>query len=138
MRLDTRITTPSIKDLRIFSIVLFILLAGISIWQLILGRQTLGIIFGAASIIVMALLLLKIDLLIPVYKSLVIISRAISLVLTPVIFGLIYYLIFTPMGLLMRLFRNDPLDKNFKKQSSSFWIDRKDKTLNPSDYERQY
>ena len=138
MKLDTKVNTPSTKDLRIFSLALFILLAGLALWQLFLERLVPTIILGSISVLVLALTLIKIDLMIHPYRVLLILSRAISLVLTPIIFGIIYYLLFTLMGLLMRLFHYDPLDKKFNKQSPTYWIVREDNLTDSTRYEKQY
>ena len=44
--------------------------------------------------------------------------------LSHVVLGLIYYLVFTPFGLIMRLFRYDPLARRFEAQTASYWQTR--------------
>ncbi len=43
-------------------------------------------------------------------------------IMTPVIMGLIYYLVITPIGLIMRIAGKDLLDQRIDKNASSYWI----------------
>jgi len=45
-------------------------------------------------------------------------------IVSPIVLGIMFYLVITPIGLLMRAFGKDPLRLAFDKQSSSYWIDR--------------
>ena len=54
--------------------------------------------------------------------------------ISPIVIGLIYFVILTPIGLLMRLFNKDLLNLKFSKESS-YWIKRETK-LNSMD--KQY
>jgi hypothetical protein len=40
------------------------------------------------------------------------------------VMGLLFYLTVTPTGLLMRLFRKDPLRLRFDPEAKSYWIER--------------
>jgi hypothetical protein len=45
-------------------------------------------------------------------------------IVSPVVTSLLFYLVVTPIGLLMRLFGQDPLRLRFDRQSVSYWIER--------------
>jgi len=45
-------------------------------------------------------------------------------VVNPLVMGLLFYLTVTPTGLLMRLFRKDPLRLRFDPEAKSYWIER--------------
>ncbi len=45
-------------------------------------------------------------------------------VTTPIIMGLLFYLVITPVGILMRLFKNDPLKLRYNLAVKSYWIQR--------------
>jgi hypothetical protein len=55
---------------------------------------------------------------------------------TRVILVVLFYLIFTPMGLLMRLFRVDLLER--KNKAGTCWKKKEKGTFNPLDYERRF
>ena len=42
--------------------------------------------------------------------------------ISPLVMGIIFYLIVTPIGLLMRLFRKDILNLKYNTNSKSYWI----------------
>lgn len=60
------------------------------------------------------------------------ISRAISVISLVIVF----YLIFTPIAILLRLFGRDLLNKKIDKHASSCWIKRKDNVFSKESYER--
>ena len=58
-------------------------------------------------------------------------------VLNPLLLGLIYFLIFTPLGLLLRLFARDEL-KIRHRDTSTYWIVRSESDVTPSSFTRQF
>jgi len=48
---------------------------------------------------------------------------------------IIFYLVFTPIGLVMRLCGVDPLERKINKKEKSYW---KKKELSKPNYERQF
>jgi hypothetical protein len=44
---------------------------------------------------------------------------------TPVVIGLMFYLVFTPIGFLYRLLGRDPLRLSFAKNDKTYWIERR-------------
>ena len=56
---------------------------------------------------------------------------------TRVILTLFFYLVLTPVGFVMRLFR-DPLDRSLDDRSASQWVKRELQPLEPNRYERQF
>ncbi|MBN1231856.1 MAG: hypothetical protein JXA60_00690 [Candidatus Coatesbacteria bacterium] len=53
-----------------------------------------------------------------------------------IILGLLYYLVFTPFGLLLRLFGKNTL--SFKNEDNTYWIKRKSTTFSKEDFRKQY
>lgn len=45
-------------------------------------------------------------------------------VVSPLVLGIMFFLVLTPTGLLMRLLGKDPLRLRFDKDAASYWIDR--------------
>ena len=54
-----------------------------------------------------------------------------------IILGAFFYLFMTPLGLLMRLFR-DPLKLRFDNQETSNWIRRPQQPVDPNRYRQQF
>ncbi len=57
---------------------------------------------------------------------------------TRLILFIIYYLIFTPIGLALRIFKIDLLDRKIDRNKKSYWLQKPHKEFNPLDYERQF
>lgn len=57
---------------------------------------------------------------------------------TRLILFIIFYLIFTPIGLGMRLFGVDLLDRKIDKNKDSYWRRKEKKEFNLLDYERRF
>lgn len=45
-----------------------------------------------------------------------------SRIVSPIVMGILFYLTVTPVGLVMRAFRSDPLRKSFDADAPSYWI----------------
>lgn len=45
-------------------------------------------------------------------------------IINPLVLGLVYLVVITPIGFLLRLSGKDPMARNLKNDSSSYWIDR--------------
>jgi hypothetical protein len=52
------------------------------------------------------------------------VTHPIGLVVSHVVLAVVYYVALTPIGLVMRLFRYDPLARRFDRGAGSYWIDR--------------
>lgn len=57
---------------------------------------------------------------------------------TRLISSIIFYLIFTAIGMVIKLFGFDLLDRNIDKNKKSYWHKKETKIFNPLDYERQF
>ncbi len=58
-------------------------------------------------------------------------------IVTHVILALIYYLVFTPIGLAMRLLGKDPMNRNLEPETKSYWIEHRSDE-DPARYFRQF
>ena len=45
-------------------------------------------------------------------------------IVSPIVTGLVFYLVFTPMGVLMRMCGKDPLRLRFESNKNSYWMER--------------
>jgi len=72
----------------------------------------------------------------PAYLAWMRLAFILSWVNTRIILAVLFYLIFTPIGLLMRLFRIDLLER--KKQPGSYWKKKEKVEFDPLNYERRF
>ena len=59
-------------------------------------------------------------------------------IISPLILGIIYFGIFTPFGLFLRLLGRDELDLNKNKFSKSFWKNKSQDQLISNSFENQF
>jgi len=76
--------------------------------------------------------------LIPVYRAWMACAIVLSWINTRVILLIVFYLIFTPVGLVMRLVKKDLLDRKIDKKKESYWIKKEHRAFEPVEYERMY
>lgn len=134
---------PSAKDLRGFGWVILIGFGLIGLlkafwpfaWLLhpnfYAGMFLLG---GAVLIGVPAILGWRIVL--PAYWAWMGLALVLHKIMFPVMFGTFYYLVFFPIGLIMRLIGHDPLRLK-RRHTDSYWT-ALENPESPEDYERQY
>lgn len=72
----------------------------------------------------------------PVYIVWMSLAFILGWVNTRVILAIMFYLILTPVGLFMRLFRVDLLER--KKKEGTYWKNKKMLEFNPLNYERRF
>ncbi len=59
----------------------------------------------------------------PIYLAITILSYPIGFVLSYVILGVVFYLIIAPIGVVLRLFGNDPLERGILTEAETYWVD---------------
>ena len=79
----------------------------------------------------------------PVFMRLVFLGMSyaawpIGFVVSHVILALVYYLVMTPIGLVMRLFGYDPMTRKRDSTGGSLWIERSTSDRGPESYFRQF
>ena len=66
------------------------------------------------------------------------IAHALGWFNTRLLLGIVFYVIFTPIALVLRLLRVDMLDRRIEPDRPSYWHRRENPELKPEDYERQF
>ena len=105
-----------------FGILFFIIFLLIALWPLLNSEFIRMWALGIASIF-LVLGLINSKILTPVKKSWIKLGEILGKIIAPIVMGLIYFLIITPIGLLMRLVGKDVLNLKFNK-NDSYWIKR--------------
>jgi hypothetical protein len=140
--------TPDQKQLRNFGIAgffVFSLLGGLILWRksifgFALSDETasetaIGLIIAAFVCTILSVM--APGLLRPFYLGLTLITLPIGLVLSPLVMGFLYFGVFTPLGIAMRLTGWDPLERKLEPHAASYWIKREVKRT-PASYFNQY
>lgn len=97
------------------------------------GNHPLGIGLWVAAVVVPVL-----GWLVPAFMRLVFLGMSyaafpIGFVVSHVILAAVYYLVLTPVGLVMRLLGHDPMGRRFDREAATYWIERE-----PVDDARRY
>lgn len=111
-----------------FGIVFFIVFLLIAVWPLIDG-QSLRVWSLIVSLIFLVLGLLNSKLLNPLNLAWVKFGKILGKIVAPIVMGVIYFIIITPIGLFLRLIGKDLLQTKFSK-NNSYWIKR-EKNIGP-------
>lgn len=73
-----------------------------------------------------------------IYKTWMRIAHVIGLINSKILFTLVFYVIFTPVGLFMKLMGKDLLDARIDKTKNSYWIKRDRIPVKLEQYEKQF
>ena len=107
-----------------FGILFFVVFLGLGLWPLTNDNNP-NIYLIIISIIFLILGLLNSKLLSPLNSFWIKFGELLGKIIAPVIMAIIYFLILTPISLMVRLFGKDLLGVKFSKQLKTYWIKRK-------------
>ncbi len=110
-----------------FGILFFIIFLLIALWPLI-NSGSIKLWALVIALIFLVLGIINSKILTPVKKSWIKLGEILGKIIAPIVMGFIYFIIITPIGLLMRLIGKDVLNLKFNK-NESYWIKRA-KSLN--------
>ena len=138
---DTRLQLPSERTrLRRFGVTV-----GLAFWvlgALLLWRHRawlpLPALFGGLGAALLLLGGLAPALLRPIEWAWMKLANALGWVMTRVVLGLIFLLVFTPAGLIRRLLGKDPLELRLDRRAASYWHARSDADRSPGRMEKMF
>lgn len=125
------------SDLRKFGITVGFVI-GIIGGVLLLRGKDFYLYFFIVSIILVISGLLFPRLLLPIQKAWMTIAVVIGWFMTRLILSILFFLVFTPIGLIARLLGKEFLELNIDRSRDSYWIYREEKPFDRKDYERQF
>jgi hypothetical protein len=111
----------------------FLLLGAMCFWR---GRIEPARLFGAVGGTLLLLGALLPTVLLPVQRAWMSMALAISKVTTPLLLGVMYFGVITPVGLARRLLGRDPLKA--PASNRSLWVDRHSEARQQANMERQF
>ena len=132
MNLDN-VKIPSNRRFGLFFSIIFSL---IFLYIFFVYKNSYSFIFIIVAITFFLVSILKPIILKPLNISWMYFGFALGRVFNPIILGVVFFFIVTPIGLIMKIIQRDEL-KIKKKKSSSFWLIA-NKTNNESNFEKQF
>lgn len=114
---------PDARQLRSFGIISLIASAVISFVLHFLMRTSarLSLVMFAAGLVIFLLSLFSLRLTRMIYQGLMIITLPISFAVSFLLLAALYFLLLTPLGLVFRLIKRDPLNRKFDTDAQSYW-----------------
>lgn len=107
-----------------FGLVFFVIFIIIALWPL-LNDGNIRIWSIIVSIIFLILGLLNSKILTPFNKLWMRLGALLGLIVSPIVMGVVYFGIITPIGLIMKLFGKDVLNLKLDKNKKTYWTLKK-------------
>ena len=111
----------------------FLVLGGIALWR---GRELpTQILWGLGGLLILGAALLPAKLK-PVERAWMAMALQISKVMTPIVMGIVYFLVLTPIALVMRSTKGNPLVH--RTNATGYWFTKGEGQDAKSDMRRQF
>jgi len=107
-----------------FGLVFFVIFIIIALWPL-LNDGNIRIWSIIVSIIFLILGLLNSKILTPFNKLWMRLGTLLGIIVSPIVMGVVYFGIITPIGLIMKLFGKDVLNLKLDKNKKTYWTLKK-------------
>jgi hypothetical protein len=111
---------------RSFGLLFFIVFIVVGLWPVIKG-ETANIYLILISLFFLIFGLINSKILSPFNKAWIKFGEILGLIIAPIIMALVYFLVLTPISIIVRIFGKDLLGLKFNKKQDTYWIDRKKK-----------
>lgn len=129
------------KTLRSFGLVVGGVLLALALYLIWKGGWTLGpgsLGTGSIGALLAALGLISPGLLAPVYPVWMALALVLGTIMTTVLLTLVFYLVVSPIGLLMRLAGKDPMSRKPDPTLATYWIERSPESNDVKRMEKYY
>ena len=113
---------PDRKTLRQFAGLWLVVFGGMALWQaLVRGRPSLGLSIGALALVVGVAGLTRPEWVRLIYVGWMVLAFPIGWTVSHIMLGILFYGLFTPIGLVFRLIGRDPLQRGRRPGVESYW-----------------
>ena len=112
-----------ISSNRNFGLVFFIIFVIVSLWPLTY-EGPIRIWTVIISLVFLILGLMNSKLLTPLNKLWFKFGMILGAIVVPVVMGVVFFLVVTPIGLVMKIMGRDLLNKKYDKKKRTYWIKR--------------
>ena len=108
---------------RSFGLLFFIVFIVVGLWPITKG-ETANIYLILISLFFLIFGLINSKILSPFNKAWIKLGEILGLIIAPIIMALVYFIILTPISLILRMFGKDLLGLKFMKKKDTYWIKR--------------
>ena len=107
-----------------FGLLFFVVFLILGLWPLKNG-ESLNFYFITVSVVFLILGSLNSKFLSPLNKSWIKLGEILGVIIAPIVMALVYFVILTPVSIIVRVFGKDLLGLKFLKKKDTYWIKRK-------------
>ena len=108
---------------RSFGLLFFIVFIVVGLWPITKG-ETANIYLILISLFFLIFGLINSKILSPFNKAWIKLGEILGLIIAPIIMALVYFIILTPISLIVRMLGKDLLGLKFLKKQDTYWIKR--------------
>jgi hypothetical protein len=128
-------TSPKkLRDFGITFFVILVLIGGILIYK---GRPAGFVITGVGALFLLAGIWAK-GILKPLHAIWMTFAVVLGFFMSRIILSILFYLVLTPIGLVVRLFGKDLLSQRWDQEAESYWIKKEREPFDRKRYEKLY
>tara|TARA_B100000900_G_C20596312_1_gene723536 strand:+ start:2444 stop:2860 length:417 start_codon:yes stop_codon:yes gene_type:complete len=129
----SEIELPSNKKFGYFFTLIFLIITG---YFFLNKSLNLAYVFATISITLFFITITKADLLLYPNKLWIQFGLLLGMIISPIVLGVLFFVLFTPTAILMKIFGRDELRIKFKK-NTSYWIERETQ-INSDSFSNQF
>ncbi len=129
-----QLTLPTDRSFGLLFTVVFALAGGWMLWK---GNRFAGVAFGIAALFLLAALVYP-RILRPLNIAWMHLGLLLNRVVSPIVMGVIYFGLLTPIAATMRMRGRDVLKRRFDPKQESYWIERDPPGPDGSSFPRQF
>ena len=133
MKIKSNIELPSNHKFGYFFTFIFLIA---SIYFYFIENNMAFLVLGTCSIIFFLVTIFKAEILRPLNKLWMDFGLVLGMIVSPIIMGMVFFVIFTPIAILIRLFGRDELLLQFKTKPS-YWTKRNE-NIHSNSFRRQF
>lgn len=137
LREEIKNIKSSTKILRNFGIILAIflgILGGLSYWK---EGASYPYCYGA-SLVVLVMSIISPTALRIIYWPWMVVATIIGWTMTRVVLIILYFVVFTPVSLILRIFGKDLLDQKVESERESYWNRREERQFSGDEFKQQF
>ena len=109
---------------RSFGLLFFIVFLFLALWPLT-KKGEINLYLISIALIFLVLGLLNSKILSPLNKAWIKLGEILGRIIAPIVMAIVYFIILTPISLLVRLFCKDLIGMKFSDDIKSYWVKRK-------------
>ena len=135
MKSFENIKLPANRKFGFFFTSVFALLSS---YFLFVGLNSIAYVMFTITVFFLLTTLIKADTLLPLNKLWMQLGLLLGMIISPIVLGIIFFGLFTPMSLLMKLFRRDELRLKLVTDRKSHWKERDIGDAQTNTFKRQF